>query len=287
MNKDNQSVSDETIEENTEVSQEDMDGDTEVVNEEMGEETQDDAEEDVTHESDESGQDDTEETDPEWMKKRLKRQQKKMNERHQRETQALNNELTQMRSLMSNQTVSNQPQQQVQEPAKVDPDDPVAIINAIMDQREQQKEQAKLQKAQNAQLSELQTNRLELASELQALQDASNNDVDPCVGQVNGIFKVNESMFDNAMMLDNGASVLRTICSGSDWKRIQSLPKIQQAREMGKYSRQLAAKMGKRTKSGAPNPISHSRGNGGTSFSKSPNEMSAQDYKAALREGTL
>lgn len=286
MNEDNQSVSDEAIEETPEVSQEDMEGDTEAVNAEVGKEPQDNTEEEVTQAADESGQDDTEETDPEWMKKRLKRQQKKMNERHQRDTQALNNELSQMRSLISNQPAA-QPQQQAQEPTKVDPDDPVAIINAIIDQREQQKQQAQLQKAQESQISELQTNRLELASELQALQDASDNDVDPCVGQVNGIFKVNETMFDNAMMFDNGARVLRAVCSGNDWQRIQSLPQIQQAREMAKYSRQLATKTAKKTKSNAPAPISHTRGTGGAPFSKSPNEMSAQDYKVALREGRL
>lgn len=287
MNEDNQNVSEENTEENLETSQEDVESNTEN-DEEAVEETQEDGNEEETTEEnvEEAGQVDSEENDPEWMKKRLKRQQKKMNERHISETKALRAEVEQMRSILSTQTMSNQPQNVQSKPAELNTDDPVAVINAIIDQREQKKQQVQVEKQEQSDAESLYNERASFAGELQALQDASESDYDPCIIQ-NNFVKVSESMFDNAMRLGNGAQVLRTICSGKDWQRIQTLPPFQQAREMNKYSRQIANKTAKKTKSDAPDPIKHMTSSTKSSLSKSPNEMHAQDYKAALREGIL
>jgi len=286
MTEENQEISDEIIEENSEDNQEVIEDVTEEAETSEDTETSENEEEAESEVTAESGQSDTSEDDPEWMKKRLKRLRRKLGEEHASETQIMRDELTQLRS----QSFSQQPPAQPATSSDVDENDPRAVARAAareaLSEQLEELQQEEWNLTQKKEAAYVDSSRLEMAVELQALADASESDIDPCA-MTGGVRKLDESMLDNAIRLSNGADVLRAMCSGNDWKRIMALPKFEQAREMGKYSRKLSSMKAKKTTSNAPTPMGTPRGTSKPSLSKSPNQMTAHDFRVAIREKTL
>ncbi len=264
----------EDLEENSDATQEVAEDVTEEVEDNQNaEDSEEEPEVSAAVESDtESGQVDSDEGDPDWMVKRLKRQRKKINDEHVQSTQQMRYELEQLRQQVNPTAVP--PGQNATAPGE-------ALSGPVTWEQLHAQEEAELQGQNDKQNHYIHGQRLKFGQELQDKAAASESGDDPCIG------RLNESMMDNAMRFSNGADVLRTICSGPEWQRIVSLQPIEQAREMEKYSRKLARMTANKTKSGAPPPKGRNTTPSAPALSKSSNEMTAQDYKVAIREGRL